>query len=210
MRFITVLLCFLFTFNAYSIEQAAMGNPYNEVKRVTTTLFARLQNADVRDEENLSSVSSIVREELMPFTDHKFAAFKVLGSQFRSIPQEKLMQYINVFEKYLVVNYASVLNAYTDQAIEFLPETDFSNKKMVTVRAKITGGEGPDINIAFKVRHNRTASKWQVYDIVAEGISMVSSKQSQYSPIIRKQGIDAVIEQMNDAITSGRLFASTQ
>ncbi|WP_416305630.1 ABC transporter substrate-binding protein [Neptunicella sp. SCSIO 80796] len=36
-----------------------------------------------------------------------------------------------------------------------------------------------------------------MYDIVAEGISMVSSLQSEFEPVLRKEGLTAVIQAMS-------------
>jgi len=50
--------------------------------------------------------------------------------------------------------------------------------------------------LAFSVRKDNKSQHWYVYDINAEGISMISSLQSQFSPILRKEGLDSLMQVM--------------
>lgn len=210
MRSLILIISLFFISGASFANQEFANNPYHVVQNVSDKLFERMKEENVGKETDADVLKQIIREELIPHTDYQFAAFKVLGSNFRSVPNDKLVEYTEVFREYLVANYASVLSAYTNQTVEYKPEVDFQNKRMVTVRGVIKGGVGPDINIAFKVRKNRKSGMWQAYDIVAEGISMVTSKQSQYSPIIRRRGIDVVISEMNRAIETNTLVAMNE
>jgi phospholipid transport system substrate-binding protein len=58
----------------------------------------------------------------------------------------------------------------------------------------------PNINLAFKLRKNKNTNEWRAYDMVAEGISLLSSKQSEFQSILRKDGIQKVIDLMNNTI----------
>jgi phospholipid transport system substrate-binding protein len=54
----------------------------------------------------------IIEQELMPYVDHQFAAFKVLGHQFKSVPKDKTPEFVSEFKQYLVANFAVVLASY--------------------------------------------------------------------------------------------------
>jgi len=45
---------------------------------------------------------------------------------------------------------------------------------------------------------NRDLPAWKVYDLVTEGVSLVSNYRSQYGGIITRNGIDALISQLVD------------
>jgi phospholipid transport system substrate-binding protein len=49
---------------------------------------------------------------------------------------------------------------------------------------------------AFKLRKIKKTQHWKTYDLEAEGISLLSSKRSEFAAIIRQQGIEAVIDVM--------------
>ena len=77
--------------------------------------------------------------------------------------------------------------------------SNFDNKRSVTVKATIKDDVRPDISLAFKMRKTRDGT-WKAFDLVAEGISMISSTQSQYEPILRKHGVSEVIRMMKAEI----------
>jgi phospholipid transport system substrate-binding protein len=44
-----------------------------------------------------------MKQELMPYVDHKFAAFKVLGKQYRSVPKDKIPEFVDEFKLLLML-----------------------------------------------------------------------------------------------------------
>jgi phospholipid transport system substrate-binding protein len=75
---------------------------------------------------------------------------------------------------------------------------EITNERVVTVRVLIKDKDAPDIKVAFKVRKNKKTNKWKAYDMIAEGISLLSSKQSELESVVRQKGIDTVIELLRE------------
>jgi phospholipid transport system substrate-binding protein len=48
------------------------------------------------------------------------------------------------------------------------------------------------------LRKSNKTQEWKTYDLVAEGISLLSSKRSEFESMIRQQGIQAVIDVMKN------------
>lgn len=177
----------------FSVQAQESENPYQLLSEVATKTFDRIKAERSQIENNPEILRDIMKEELLPYVDYKFAALKVLGRHFKSVPQDKLPEYIQEFRSYLVTTYALAMAQYDDQDVIFEPGRDYTDEKMVTVRAVVKEQGKPDINISFKVRKNSRTEEWRAFDMVAEGISMLSSKQSEFESIIRQDGIDAVI-----------------
>jgi len=156
-------------------------NPYELVQDVANRTFERIKANQAAIKADPEMLRTIMEEELVPHIDYKFAAFMVLGKHFKSVPQEKMGEYISVFRQYLA-------------------ESSFDDKKSVTVRAVVQDPNRPEIKIAFKVRKDSKTNEWKAYDMVAEGISMLNSKRSEFESILRQDGIDAVIALMRDKI----------
>ena len=164
---------------------------------VALKTFDRIKDEQPQITENPERLKVIVEEELLPYIDYQFAALKVLGKHFRSVPKDRLPEYIKVFRTYLIATYAIALGQYDDQTVEFEPAKEYAKRKDVTVRALIKEEGRPDIKIAFKVRKNSRTNEWKAYDMVAEGISMLSSKRSELEGILRQDGLDKVIQELS-------------
>lgn len=176
----------------------AEQNPYKILQEVATKTFSRIKAEQAIVQQDPEQLKVIVEDELLPYIDYKFAGAKVLGKHFKSVPRNQIPLFFEEFRKYLIATYAVALAQYEDQDVLFEPEKDFDGKKAVTVRALIKDDDRPDIKIAFKVRRNSKTKEWKAYDMVAEGISVLSSKRSEFESILRQEGIERVIAIMQE------------
>lgn len=53
-------------------------------------------------------------------------------------------------------------------------------------------------NISFRVRKNKKTNDWKAYDMVAEGVSLLDSKQAELAGIIRQKGLAHVTEMLKE------------
>jgi len=56
--------------------------------------------------------------------------------------------------------------------------------------------DGPAIPVDYRLRLND--GKWQVYDIVVDGVSLIINYRSSFQQTIRQQGLDALIRQLSE------------
>lgn len=197
---ISILTAMIFVVPASVTAAAEQSDPYVMINEVAMLTFDRIKREKAQIKNNPELLRTVMEEELLPYIDYRFSAFKVLGKYANKVPREKLLEFVSVFREYLITSYAVALGYYDDQQVEFAPAMEFDGRSDVTVRAVIKDGDRPDIKVAFKVRKDRQSDQWQVYDMVAEGISLLSSKRTEFESILRQDGIDKVIELMRKSI----------
>ena len=199
---VSIALVSLMLLQSVQAAEVKLTDPNKMVRQVADNTFARItqdQPLIVKDKEHLRV---IVEEELMPYIDYKYAALRVLGSEVSKVRAitdkaekakaiEDIQRFIGAFREYLVATYAGVFTQYTNQQVEFAAEQPFKGKDVVVVKTKIVEAGKPDIKIDFKVREDRSG-EWRAYDMIAEGISLLDAKQSEFQGILRQQGIDHV------------------
>jgi phospholipid transport system substrate-binding protein len=92
-----------------------------------------------------------------------------------------------------------VFTLYDNQKVEFGPRRSLEGKKITTVNTVVVDSNGrPPIKIDFKVRNNKKTNEWKAFDMVAEGVSLLDSKQAELGSIIRQKGIEAVIDMLKE------------
>jgi len=197
---ISIVTAMVFMVPATTTIASEQSDPYVMINEVAMLTFDRIKREKAQIKNNPELLRTVMEEELLPYIDYRFSAFKVLGKYANKVPREKLLEFVSVFREYLITSYAVALGYYDDQQVEFAPALEFDGRSDVTVRAVIKDGERPDIKVAFKVRKDRQSDQWQVYDMVAEGISLLSSKRTEFESILRQDGIDKVIELMRKSI----------
>ena len=188
---------------AFQQERVSQDDPYVMVKEAASKTFARIKSQQAQIKQDPEVLRTIMEEELMPYIDYSFSSYKVLGKYAREVAQNDrkgLLEFVSVFREYLITTYAVAMGYYDDQLVEFDPATDYGDRTDVTVRAVIKDDTSPDIKVAFKVRKDKRSGKWEAYDMIAEGISLLSSKQTEFESILRRDGIHKVIELMRESI----------
>ena len=170
------------------------SNPYTMVKGAAEQTFKRFASEQQAIQENPNLLKDIVREELMPYINYKYSAFKVIGKHLKKTTKEDRAAFIPVFREYLISSYAQAFTLYDNQTIEFEPEKSFEGKKIIAVNTRIIMTGRDNIDVAFKVRLNKKTKSWQAFDLVAEGVSLLDSKQAELSNIIRQKGLPYVTD----------------
>ncbi len=182
------------------IDKIDQKDPHFMIQQAASRAFDRIKLEQDNIKKDPEVLRLIMEQELMPYIDYRFSAFKVLGKYARSVKKKELLEFVSVFKEYLITSYAVAMGYYDDQTVEFEPASNYENEKHATIRAVIKDDSRPDIKVAFKVRKDDRSGNWQAYDMVAEGISMLSSKQSEFESILRRDGIQKVIENMRESI----------
>ncbi|MBL6734832.1 MAG: ABC transporter substrate-binding protein, partial [Shewanellaceae bacterium] len=108
-------------------------------------------------------------------------------------------EFVKWFTEYMVTNYAQIFAGYKEQDVKVEAAKKVTDAKVVSINVKIIDPERPPINIQFKVRKTKK-KQWRVYDLVAENISVLVSKQAEINQLIRKEkgNLDSVISLLKE------------
>jgi len=195
-----------YSFLASASADVDKKDPYQMIKTVADITFKRFANEQsaIRAEPDL--LKTIVREELMPYINYQYAAYKVIGSNFKKTNKAERAEFVPAFREYLITSYAQVFTLYNNQKVEFAPAKDFSNDRVVSVETSVIEPGRNPISISFRVRKHKKTGEWKAYDMVAEGISLLDSKQSELSSIIRQKGLAHVTEMLKEKSKSSIVF----
>ena len=195
-KWFTVLTFAVSTFFVTSTA-IAETNPYVLMQQASDKLFSDIKANQGKIKQNPDYLRTIVRNDLLPYVQVNYAGSLVLGSYFKSTTPEQRDKFFKAFGDFIEQAYAQVLTAYSSQQIQIEPAKEIGDKNLVNIRVNIvqTGGAAP-IKLDFKWRKNSKTGEWQAYDMVAEGVSMVVTKQNEWSSILRQQGIDALTAQI--------------
>lgn len=179
------------------IEQIAPdSSPYDIVESLSKVVFKSVTSAKAQGDEKTTKelMQLIVRQQLLPFVDVRFAAYKILGPQLKQSTKEERDLFVDAMERNLVDTYSSALVQYNNQEVRYEPKRDVSNQKMVAVRTELLQPGGKPLSMIFKLRKNSKTGEWKAYDLIVEGISLIDSKRAELSQPLRNDGIGQVAE----------------
>lgn len=176
---------------------ADQSNPYKLMNEAADKTFTRLKNEQPKIKQDPNYLREVVRQELMPYVQVKYAGALVLGRYYRDATPAQRDAYFAAFGDYLAQAYGQALALYNGQTYQIQPEQPIGDANIVAIRVTIIDPNGrPPVRLDFQWRKNSQTGKWQAYDMVAEGISMITTKQNEWGDLLRTKGIDGLTAQL--------------
>lgn len=175
----------------------AETNPYVLMQQTADKLFGDIKASQAKIKSNPEHLRTIVRNDLMPHVHVKYAGQLVLGKNLASATDAQKEAFFTAFGQFVEQSYAQVLTQYQDQQVQIESPKSVEGKSIVSIRVNVlANGSAQPIKLDFKWRKNSKTGEWQAYDMAAEGVSMVATKQNEWAGVIRQKGIDALTAQV--------------
>ncbi len=176
---------------------ADQSNPYKLMNEAAQKTFDRLKNEQPKIRANPDYLREVVDQELLPYVQVKYAGALVLGRYYKDATPAQREAYFAAFREYLKQAYGQALAMYHGQTYQIAPEQPLGDATIVPIRVTIIDPNGrPPVRLDFQWRKNTQTGNWQAYDMIAEGVSMITTKQNEWSDLLRTKGIDGLTAQL--------------
>ena len=127
--------------------------------------------------------------------NYKQMVMRSLAKNYNERSDEEREEFTGLFKKLLENSYASKIENYQDETINYVDEKIKGNYAMV--RTQIVRKDGV-IDVDYKMLKNN--GQWLVYDFVIEGVSLIRNYRSQFSKIISTESYGALVSKLNKKI----------
>jgi phospholipid transport system substrate-binding protein len=117
-----------------------------------------------------------------------------IGSSWAGLSESQRQQITESFGRYISAIYADRFDSYAGQKLEVTGEQSASSGVMV--RSQIIKASGEPVKVDYMMRRN--GESWLISDIYLDGaISEVATRRSEFSTILKNEGIDGLIAALN-------------
>ena len=193
--FLTVGL-FAFALTISSFASAEDLNPPQQVIQETSDLLHDILQKDKSKLDDLDYVFQLVNEVLEPRVDLNKISRLVLGKHWRKASEEQKTSFQKEFKGLLVNTYATAFKEFDEWTIHFIPMTFDPTDTRLMVKTEIIQPSRPPVAVNYRMALNK-AGEWKAYDVIIEGISMVTNYKASFSKTIKNAGgLDQVIQQL--------------
>jgi len=188
-RFLALLLVLL------CLPGAALGatgqSPQALVEAVTSDVLGALRHQDGDITADRDKLVALIEERVAPYFDFRLMATRVLGHHWRDATGQQRERFTAVFKQLLTNTYAAVFGRYENQTVQVHAAENTSSPDRVMVPTSIVTPGQQDIAVNYRLY--RRDGKWQVYDVVVDGISLLINYRSEYSRLLQGQSLDSLI-----------------
>jgi phospholipid transport system substrate-binding protein len=178
---------------ASSLAFAGEG-PDELVKRTADDVLAVVKSDKDIQAGNQDKIFKLAEEKILPNFNFEKVSRLVLGKNWTKATPEQQAAFQNEFKTLLLRTYATALSKYKNQVIEYKPLRLPEGSTSATVKTSIVQQGGQPIAVDYALE--KKADDWKVYDIVIEGVSLVTNYRSQFAQEIRQNGLDSLIKKL--------------
>lgn len=187
------LLLFLFPFG---VGAATEGEPEGIIQSLSDQLHEILLKDRERLKNDQAYVYQLADEVVAPHVDFDRVSSLALGKHWRRATPEQKAEFIHQFQRMLVRTYATAFHEFGEWSIRFLPRREGATDDKIMVRTEVLRPGAPPASVEYRMRYKDGA--WKAYDVVIEGVSLVTNYRSSFSQEIRRGGMDALIKRLTN------------
>jgi len=143
-------------------------------------------------------------QQLKPVITSSFAlAFMAqtsIGTHWTELEEFQKSKYFDAYKEYSIASYASRFTSYSGEQfrIESVSEPD---RGTVTIECLLVKSNSE--TVAFTYRLRRGTGDWKIVDVHINGVSQLALTRSQFTTVIRKDGIEGLLAKLQDKIEEG-------
>jgi len=191
------LLLLTYPFSLMSAEQSATQLVEDTAEKMLSTL----ENRRAEIERRPQLINELVDNLLAPHFDFEQMTRLAVGRDWRNASPEQQQALTDSFRNLLVRTYAKSIMKYSGQDIVYESARPGTRSGTVVVPTEVRAPGSTPIPIEYFMLER--GSSWKVYDVVIDGVSMISNYRSQFRTTIATSGIDGLIEQLRAKTARG-------
>lgn len=189
---------FFITLSLLSVSAIAfaMETPEELVKKTADEVIEAIKSDKDIQAGDQQKIFALAEEKILPNFNFEKISRMVLGKNWTKATPEQKTAFQNEFRTLLIRTYASALSKYKNQVIEYKPFRMEEGSNVASVKTEIVQPGGQPIAVSYTLE--KQADAWKVYDIVIEGVSLVTNYRSQFAQEVRTNGLDSLNKKLAD------------
>ena len=163
----------------------------------TVNRASHILSKDISKNEKISELKSIAQETV----DIRGVGFYSLGSKRKSLNDNQIKKFLDLFEDYFLKSFSSRLSEYTNPKIEVYGKKVLNKNYTIVNSLLIATSERPEVKIDWRI-YTKNPDNPLIRDLIIEGLSLARTQKEEFSSIINSNDgkIEALIKNLSDFV----------
>lgn len=188
-RYLTILTVGLSL--AFAPVVSAESSAVDSVRTTVEAILGLLKN----DNMDKATRRSAMEKEIGKRFDFRAMSQRTLATNWKKATDAEKQEFTDLFKQLIQNSYVGKLEAYTNETVSYPADKAQGKKALVETLIKTASA---DIPVNYKLY--RKGNDWLVYDVIIEGVSLISNYRSSYQTIVKKEGFDGLMSKMKEKI----------
>ena len=169
---------------------ATAGEPTDQIRQRVDDVVRVLEDPVLQSKpvERHAAVRKIA-EEIFDYPD---TARRALGPHWNPRTPQERQEFIRLFADLLDRAYIGKIELYQGEKVRYVGET--INGDDATVKTRIVTKKGSEVPVDYRL--HLKDGRWLVYDVVIEGVSLVSNYRTQFNKIVQTESYQVLVQKL--------------
>ncbi len=177
---------------ALFVTQAWAGAPTDQLKGTIEKVLNILGDPALKADGKVLERRAAVRKVANDIFDFAETAKRSLARHWQNRTNDEREEFIRLFGDLLERSYISKIERYGGEKIKYSGES--VDGDLATVRTTLTTKQGSEVPIEYRLLHR--GDRWLVYDVIIEGVSLISNYRTQFNKIIQTSSYQELVKKM--------------
>lgn len=184
--FITAICCIFVSSSAFASLTDDIRTTVDDIIRIVT-------DKDMKKASSEQKRRAAIKKALSGIFDHQEMAKRSLGKHWNQRTPAERKQFVDLFANLLETSYAGKIESYNNEKVVYLKES--IDGEYGEVKSKIVTSKQDEYTLDYRlIKENN--GKWMVYDVLIEGVSLVSNYRTQFNKIITAHGYQELVKRL--------------
>ncbi len=178
---------------------ALAGVPLDTVKNNVNGVLDVLRDPKLQGESGKKVKEQRIAAAAEKLFDFVELSKRTLGLNWNKFTPDQRKEFVGLFKTILKDAYVEKITAYTNEQVNFTKEVSLS-EDTVEVQSNVVA-KGGQVPIYYRVI--KKDNEWKVYDVVIEGVSLISNYRTQFLEILGNNPPSMLLETLRKKAGKG-------
>jgi len=164
------------------------GPPTDQLRTYTDEVLKVLQNPALTLPERREAVKHLA-ENIFEVSE---TAKRALGQHWLKRTPAEREEFVKLFANLLEQTYIARIDEFGGEKLRYVSEQIDGDRAIV--RARITTKNGAEVPVESRLM--RQESRWLIYDVLVENLSLISNYRSQFDRVIRTTSYEELVKRL--------------
>jgi len=176
---------------AFPVYGNAETSPIQTVQESVDAILALLRDDTLEEADLRAKIRAYIKTRF----DFEAMSQSTLATNWKKASEQERQQFIDLFSQLIENTYIGKVESYTNEKVEYPGEKVKGRKALVET---LIIAASADIPVDYKL-YRKDDACW-VYDVIIEGVSLISNYRSSYQEIVKQEGFSGLLARMQEKI----------
>jgi phospholipid transport system substrate-binding protein len=161
------------------------------VEKLGDTALATISNKSFSKDQKQAKLDALFSDNV----DFNWVGRFVMGRYWRQATDAQKARYLKEYKKFLIVHYTSRFTDYTSGSFKITSAQEDGDGEY-TVGMQITSNDKGAEPVLVDYRVRAEGNGFKIFDVIVEGVSLITTQRSEFASVLNDKGIDHLIEQL--------------